>query len=77
MTSDLPRVDTGRMVGLGSSTIVGHRASVISGDQNGKGREVERQVNDGGEDEVLEVDGGAMDRPGHVFRTMVAHGSLQ
>jgi hypothetical protein len=57
--------------------VLGHRASVISGDQNGKGREVEGPVNDGGEDEVLEMDGGAMERPGHVLRTTAAHGSLR
>jgi hypothetical protein len=56
--------------------VVGHRASVISGDQNGKDREVEGPVNDGGYDEVLEMDVGAMDRPGHVLHTMEAHGSL-
>jgi hypothetical protein len=34
-------------------------------------------VNNGGEDEVLGRDGGAAERPGHVHRTMAAHGSLQ
>jgi hypothetical protein len=57
--------------------VVGRRASVISGDQNGKGREVEGLVNDGGENEVLEMDGGVMERPGHVLCTTAAHGSLR
>jgi hypothetical protein len=57
--------------------VVDRRASVISGDQKGKGREVEGPVNDGGEDEVLEMDGGATERLGHVLRTTVAHGSLR
>jgi hypothetical protein len=56
--------------------VVGHCASVISGDQNGKGREVEGWVNDGGDDEVLEMDVSATERPGHELRTTVAHGSL-
>jgi hypothetical protein len=33
-------------------------------------------VNDGGEDEVLEMDGGAMERPDHVHRAAAAHRSL-
>jgi hypothetical protein len=57
--------------------VVGHRALVISSDQNGKGREVEGPVNDGGEGEVLEMDSGVRKRPGHVLRATAAHGSLR
>jgi hypothetical protein len=61
----------------GGSAVVGRRASVISGDQNGKGREIEGPVKDGGEDEVLKRDSGATDRPSHMLRTTAAHGSLR
>jgi hypothetical protein len=50
---------------------------VISGDQNGKGREVEGPVNDGGEGEVVEMDGGVTKRPSHVLCAIAVHGSLR
>jgi hypothetical protein len=63
-------------IGDGGSAVVGRHASVISGDQKDKGREGEGPVNGGGEDEVLERDGGATKRPGHMLCTMAAHESL-
>jgi hypothetical protein len=57
--------------------VVGRRALVIFGDQNGKGREVEGPMNDGGEGEVLKMDGGATERLAHVLHAMAAHRLLR
>jgi hypothetical protein len=57
--------------------VVGRRAPVISGDQNGKGREGKGPSSTGGEDEVHEMGGGSSERPGHVLRTTAVHRLLR